>query len=106
MVPKLFPTFGATPSRVTVFDGHSFRFIRPLFSGSESALGATGAKPDGLPRHDGRAAIEIVAKKTACPGPDRGVRPEPLGTVGGQGFRAVPFDPSKDADETRNPSTS
>ena len=39
------------------------------------------------------------------PGAD-GVRPELLRTVDGQGFRAVPFDPSEDADETRNQSTS
>jgi hypothetical protein len=32
-------------------------------------LGATGAKADGLPRHNGRADIEIVAKKTALPWP-------------------------------------
>jgi hypothetical protein len=36
----------------------------------------------------------------------RGVRPELLRTIDGQGFRAVPFDPSEDADETRNQSTS
>jgi hypothetical protein len=33
-------------------------------------------------------------------------RPELLRTVDGQGFRAVPFDTSEDADETRNQSTS
>jgi len=37
---------------------------------------------------------------------DWGVRPELLRRVDGQGFRAVPFDPSEDADETRNQSIS
>ena len=59
--------------------------------------------------HDSAFAAYMARPKTvpACPGPGvRGVRPELLRTVDGQGFRAVPFDPSEDADETRNQSTS